>query len=74
VPSIAGSCSHIIEHSDALWTFLARDGVDPTNNHAERELRGSVLWRKTTLGSNSARGCVCRRAQVHHSGLSEAGS
>lgn len=56
VPSIAGSCSHILEHSDALWTFLTRDGVEPTNNHAERELRGFVLWRKTTLGSHSARG------------------
>lgn len=56
VPSIAGSCAHILQHRPALWTFLSRDGVEPTNNHAERELRGFVLWRKTTLGSHSARG------------------
>lgn len=56
VPSIAGSCAHILEHRAALWTFFARDGVEPTNNHAERELRSFVLWRKTTLGSHSARG------------------
>lgn len=56
LPTIAGSCAHILEHRDALWTFLAREGVEPTNNHAERELRGFVLWRKTTLGSHSERG------------------
>jgi transposase len=56
VPSIAGSCAHILEHRAALWTFFTRDGVEPTNNHAERELRSFVLWRKTTLGSHSARG------------------
>ncbi len=39
-----------------LWTFLTRDGVEPTNNHAQSEHRGFVLWRKTTLGSHSARG------------------
>lgn len=30
--------------------------VEPTNNHAEQQLRGFVLWRKTTLGSHSERG------------------
>lgn len=56
VAAIAGSCRHILEHREALWTFLGHDGVEPTNNHAERELRGFVLWRKTTLGSHSERG------------------
>jgi transposase len=37
----------------ALWTFDAADGVTPTNNHAER---GSVIYRKLSLGSQSEDG------------------
>ncbi len=33
-----------------------RDGVEPTNNHAERELRAFVLWRKRSFGTQSERG------------------
>lgn len=40
----------------ALWTFAARPGVQPTNNHAERALRGSVIARKLSLGSQSEEG------------------
>ena len=54
--SIGGSCTNILEHREALWRFVSQDGVEPTNNHAEQELRGFVLWRKTTLGSQSERG------------------
>ena len=32
------------------------DGVEPTNNHAERGLRGAVIHRKLSLGSQSDRG------------------
>lgn len=56
VPGIDGSCTNILEHRDALWRFVSTEGVEPTNNHAEQELRGFVLWRKTTLGSQSERG------------------
>ena len=56
LPIIGGSCQHILEHRDGLWRFASHDGVEPTNNHAEQELRSFVLWRKTTLGSQSARG------------------
>ena len=31
-------------------------GVEPTNNHAERGLRGAVIYRKLSLGSQSERG------------------
>lgn len=41
------------ERWDALWTFLIREGVDPTNNAAERALRGAVLWRKGSFGHKS---------------------
>ena len=56
VPAIAGSCANVLEHREALWRFSSTDGVEPTNNHAEQELRGFVLWRKTALGSQSERG------------------
>jgi len=40
----------------ALWTFAAVPGVEPTNNHAERGLRGAVIYRKLSLGSQSEEG------------------
>jgi len=40
----------------ALWTFAAVPGVEPTNNHAERALRGAVIYRKLSLGSQSEDG------------------
>ena len=40
----------------ALWTFAKTDGVEPTNNHAERGLRGAVIYRKLSLGSQSHQG------------------
>jgi len=41
---------------DALWTFLEREGVEPTNNGAERALRHAVLWRKCSYGVQSEQG------------------
>ncbi len=35
---------------------MTHDGVEPTNNHAELELRDFVLWRKRCFGSQSERG------------------
>lgn len=37
----------------AIWTFVTEDGVDPTNNAAERESRPAVIWRKSSLGTQS---------------------
>lgn len=39
-----------------LFTFLTRPGMPPTNNHAERALRGPVLSRKISFGSRSIAG------------------
>mgnify|MGYP001579546118 CR=1 FL=1 len=39
-----------------LFTFLTRPGMSPTNNHAERALRGPVLARKISFGSRSEAG------------------
>ena len=41
----------------SLWTFAAIEGVEPTNNHAERMVRPAVLWRKGSFGNHSAEGC-----------------
>lgn len=53
---VSGSCTNILRHAEALWTFAHAPGVGPTNNHAERELRGFVLWRRKSYGSQSERG------------------
>lgn len=39
-----------------LFTFLEIEGVDPTNNAAERSFRHAVLWRKLCFGSQSETG------------------
>lgn len=38
------------KHWPSLWTFLYHEGVEPTNNAAERALRSAVLWRKNSFG------------------------
>jgi len=53
---LSGSCADILAHKDALWTFVTHDGVEPTNNHAELELRDFVLWRRRSFGTRSERG------------------
>lgn len=40
----------------SLWTFAVREGVQPTNNEAERAIRPAVLWRKVSLGTQSESG------------------
>ena len=41
---------------DSLWLFHEKEGVSPTNNHAERMLRFAVCWRKRSLGTASEKG------------------
>jgi len=47
---------NLLKRWPALWTFTRTDGVEPTNNHAERGLRGAVIYRKLSLGSQSEQG------------------
>ncbi len=47
---------NLLKRWPALWTFTLFDGVEPTNNRAERGLRGAVIYRKLSLGSQSERG------------------
>lgn len=40
----------------SLRTFARVEGVEPTNNHAERALRHAVLWRRSSFGNQSEGG------------------
>jgi len=49
----AGLCHALDRLWPALWTFVDEDGVEPTNNAAERALRPAVLWRTGSFGTQS---------------------
>ncbi len=51
-----GLARNLLKIWPALWTFAKVPGVTPTNNHAERSLRGAVIYRKLSLGSQSTGG------------------
>ena len=51
-----GMARNLLKAWPALWTFATHDGVQPTNNHAERGLRSAVIYRKLSLGSQSKDG------------------
>ncbi|MGH3055656.1 MAG: IS66 family transposase [Gaiellaceae bacterium] len=50
-------CKNLLAVEPALWTFVDKVGVEPTNNHVERVLRSGVLWRKNAFGCHSEAGC-----------------
>lgn len=55
--SVAGAlCGNLLDSWPALWTFAHVEGVEPTNNVAERALRPAVLWRKGSFGTQSDAG------------------
>jgi transposase len=54
------TCRQLVHRKQALWTFLERPGVEPTNNAAERALRQSVIHRKISHGVQSRAGGLCR--------------
>ncbi len=51
-----GMAKQILKHEPALFTFVLATGVEPTNNAAERALRGAVIWRKISFGTDSENG------------------
>jgi transposase len=51
-----GMARNLLKVWPALWTFADHRGIEPTNNHAERALRGSVIYRKLSLGTQSDEG------------------
>lgn len=43
---------------ERFFTFIDNEGVEPTNNSAERALRHAVIWRKIMFGNRSEAGEV----------------
>jgi transposase len=56
IDRLSGSCANMLAHREALWTFVDHEGVKPTNNDSERDIRPFVLWRKHSYGTKSERG------------------
>lgn len=52
----AATCANLLKVEAALWTFVGKPGVEPTNNAAERALRHGVIWRHTSFGTHSPEG------------------
>jgi transposase len=55
-PKMEGSCKMILQGAQYLWTFVNIEGVEPTNNAAERGVRPGVQWRNNSFGTHSAEG------------------
>jgi transposase len=49
-------CANVLRFEDPLWTFVRREGLEPTNNLTERMLRSLALWRKISVGCHSEKG------------------
>ena len=56
VAKTEGTCREILKRREALWTFVQVEGVEPTNNTAERSIRPGVQWRKGSFGTQSKDG------------------
>lgn len=53
---LSSLCDRVLRDFQHLWTFQTVEGMDSTNNLAERDLRRLVLWRKKSYGTRSDRG------------------
>ena len=49
-------CGELLGLEPSLWTFADREGIEPTNNAAERAVRHAVCWRKMSYGTAGERG------------------
>jgi transposase len=63
------TCRNILNVESALWSFVYEEGIEPTNNAAERALRPAVIWRGLSFGSQSEAGSqfVARMLTVNSS-------
>jgi transposase len=55
--SLANYCQRLLDKYAMYWLFTSAEGVEPTNNHAERVQRRAVLWRRKSFGCASQAGC-----------------
>jgi transposase len=56
VSATEGMCHELLKRREALWTFVQVEGVEPTNNAAERAIRPGVQRRKISFGTQSEEG------------------
>jgi hypothetical protein len=52
------TCKEFLKVEPAMWLFVRLEGVEPTNNAAERAIRPAVLWRKNSFGTQSLAGSL----------------
>lgn len=52
----AATCGELLRLWKCMWTFTRVEGVEPTNNAAERALRHAVIWRRISGGTDSEGG------------------
>jgi hypothetical protein len=50
------TCRQLLKVEPAMWLFVTMEGVEPTNNAAERAIRPAVIWRRTSFGSQTQAG------------------
>ena len=51
-----GLAKDLLKMWPAVFQFIDREGIEPTNHQAERDLRPAVLWRKGSFGTRSEAG------------------
>src|SRR5687768_3001101 len=56
VAKTEGTCREMLKRREALWIFVQVEGVEPTNNTAERAIRPGVQRRKGSFGTQSKDG------------------
>lgn len=54
----AGTCRNILTYGKALWQFVEKENIEPTNNLAEQKIRTLVIWQKTSFGTQSQSGSL----------------
>ncbi|MGH2929643.1 MAG: IS66 family transposase [Solirubrobacteraceae bacterium] len=55
-PELSRLCGTILDIWPTLWNFTEHADAEATNNRCERAIRHAVLWRKTSLGTQSEAG------------------
>jgi transposase len=72
----AATCRELLAGETHLWTFVRVEGIEPTNNDAERALRHGVIYRKLSGRTDSEHGsrfmermltvvAACRQQEIH---------
>jgi len=54
----ARTCRQLLNVEPAMWLFVTKEGVEPTNNAAERAIRPAVIWRRISFGSQTQAGSI----------------